>query len=118
MEPGVKPENIMSKRNFYLSVITLLVLLLSACTGGGATLESTQPSASVPLIEAEVPRVSVQEAKAALESGTGVIVDVRSTEAFESSHIVGAISVPLADIEQDTDSLPLDREQWIITYCT
>jgi rhodanese-related sulfurtransferase len=47
-----------------------------------------------------------------------VIVDVRSPEAFASRHIAGAINVPLIDIEMNLASVPLEKEQWIITYCT
>ena len=76
------------------------------------------PSGELPRTEAEIPRVSVEEAKAALDSGAAVIVDVRTSGAYETSHIKGAISVPLGDIERDLTSLTLDKEQWIITYCT
>jgi rhodanese-related sulfurtransferase len=65
-----------------------------------------------------VPRISPEEAQAALESGAAVIVDVRSSEAFEASHVAGAISVPLGAIERDLANVPLDKDQWIITYCT
>jgi hypothetical protein len=27
-------------------------------------------------------------------------------------------SIPLADIEEDPGAVPLDKAQWIITYCT
>jgi len=79
---------------------------------------STQPSRSLPLTEAEVPRVSVEEAKAALDSGAALIVDVRSAEAYEASHIPGAINIPLGEFETNPTDLKLDKEQWIITYCT
>jgi 3-mercaptopyruvate sulfurtransferase SseA len=72
----------------------------------------------VPLTEAEVPRVPLDVAKAAIDTGEAVVVDVRSAEAYQSSHIPGAISIPLADIEANPTGVKLDKDQWIITYCT
>ena len=78
----------------------------------------TQISGDLPETEADVPRVSLEEAKVALDSGAAVIVDVRSPSDFETSHVAGAISVPLGQIERDLASVPLNKDQWIITYCT
>ncbi len=72
----------------------------------------------LPLTDAEVPRISLEEAQAALESGAAVIVDVRNLGAFEASHVAGGISVPLGVIERDLANVPLNKDQWIITYCT
>ena len=58
------------------------------------------------------------DAKAASDRGAAVIVDVRSPASFEMSHISGAISMPLADIEANPGGLNLAKDQWIITYCT
>jgi rhodanese-related sulfurtransferase len=55
---------------------------------------------------------------AAVQSGEAVIVDVRSLQAFQASHIPGAVSIPLAEIETSPAGLNLDKSKWIITYCT
>ena len=79
----------------------------------------TQPqNNNLPQTEADVPRVSVEEAKAALDSGAAIIVDVRSPAAYEHNHVAGAISIPLGTIELDPTNLEIDKDQWIITYCT
>jgi 3-mercaptopyruvate sulfurtransferase SseA len=78
---------------------------------------STQQD-NLPLNEAAVPRVPVEQAKAALDTGAAIVVDVRSLEAYQAEHIKGAISIPLADIEADPTGVKLDKDQWIITYCT
>jgi 3-mercaptopyruvate sulfurtransferase SseA len=78
----------------------------------------TQAAGDLPQTEADVPRVPAEEAKAALDSGAAIIVDVRSPSDFEESHIAGAVSVPLVEIERDLTSVPLHKDQWIITYCT
>ena len=78
---------------------------------------ATQPN-RVPLTEAEVLRVPLEEAKAAIDSGAAIVVDVRPVESYQASHIPGAISIPLADIEANLNGLKLEKNQWIITYCT
>lgn len=64
----------------------------------------------------DIPRVSLDEVKAAIDTGTAIVVDVRSAEAYAGGHIAGAINIPLAELE--TRLGELDPNQWIITYCT
>jgi hypothetical protein len=111
------------------SLVAFLVLILSACSAATPGAEpqfaptilpdgTTAPQEGVPQSEAEVPRVTLEDAVAALQSGEAIVVDVRSPEAYQASHIPGALSVPLGEIETNPDGLPLDKDQWIITYCT
>lgn len=62
--------------------------------------------------------MTVEEAKSALDSGKAILVDVRSVEAYTEGHAVGAISIPLSQFEVNIEKLSLDKNQWIITYCT
>jgi hypothetical protein len=81
----------------------------------------TQPQgndSSLPLTEADVPRVAVEEAKIALDSGTAIIVDVRSAEAYAAGHAAGSINIPLDEFETNINNVSLKKDQWIITYCT
>jgi 3-mercaptopyruvate sulfurtransferase SseA len=64
----------------------------------------------------QVRRISVDEAKAAFDAGTAVFVDVRDSVSYESSHIPGALSIPLNNLTSHTNEL--DPSSWIITYCT
>jgi hypothetical protein len=87
------------------------------------TLPSTKsptkaPARNLPLTDADVPRVTVENAKAALDAGVAIIVDVRSKEAYDDNHIAGAIFISLADMSSNTADLKLDKNKWIITYCT
>ena len=93
----------------HLIVTLVLFTLLSACT-------SQTPQ--IPQTEDEVPRVTVEEAKAAFDKGKAIIVDVRSAEAYAEGHAVGAVSIPLAEFENNIESLSVNKDQWIITYCT
>ena len=77
-----------------------------------------QSSGTLPATEAEVPRVPVDVAKAAFDTGQAIIVDVRSADAYAASHAKGAINILLGEIETNSNGLNLGRNQWIITYCT
>ena len=72
----------------------------------------------LPQTEADVPRISVEEAKVAFDSGKAIIVDVRGADIYVAGHVAGAISIPLSEIETNPAGLGLDKGQWIITYCT
>ena len=121
-----------------LLIILLLLFSISACTVTKPQTESTnqaypnqaypnqaypnqtptQGQADIPLTEADVPRITVEDAKAAVDGNEAVIVDVRSAESFAAGHIAGAISIPLAEFETNISNIALEKEQWIITYCT
>ncbi len=117
------------KYQYLLSFSTVCYWQLLACNSILPQAEPTQPVIStlelpqgqdnnLPQTEAEVPRVTVEEAKAALDSGEAIIVDVRAPEFFADGHAAGAISIPLGLIESNPSGLDLDKDQWIITYCT
>ncbi|MBI5963164.1 MAG: rhodanese-like domain-containing protein [Chloroflexi bacterium] len=116
-----------------LLLILLLLFTISACNAAASQTEPTiqaypnepypnptptQRLTNLPLTEAGVPRVSAEEAKAAFDSGQAIIVDVRNVESFAENRIAGAISIPLANIENNPADSSLDKDQWIITYCT
>lgn len=77
-----------------------------------------QQSPVLPATEADVPRVPVEEALVAYTAGAAIFVDVRSKSAYDASHAAGALSIPLDIFETDIGNVGLDRNQWIITYCT
>ena len=120
----------MQKIKYTLFASLILLFVLSACSAQPTQVQPasvsttivepafTQPVGDLPQTETDVPRISVEEARAAFESGAAIIVDVRSPGAFEESHVAGAVSVPLGQIERDLASVPLQKDQWIITYCT
>lgn len=67
--------------------------------------------------EDKMPRVSAQEAKSQVDANQAVIIDVRGTEAYKTSHIKGAIDYPLTKLEgKDFSGLPKGKR--IIAYCT
>jgi Rhodanese-like domain len=64
----------------------------------------------------EIKRVSLPDAKAAFDNSSAVFVDVRDAQSYASEHLKGALSIPLADIPARIGEL--DKNAWIITYCT
>jgi 3-mercaptopyruvate sulfurtransferase SseA len=87
--------------------LTTIVEWVPTPTPGGA-----------PLTEAEVPRVDLERARAAIASGEAIVIDVRSQEAYAQSHIPGALNIQLSEFETNPAGVNLDKDQWIITYCT
>jgi hypothetical protein len=64
----------------------------------------------------DVIRVTAGNARAAQELKQAIFVDVRSKEQYAQSHIPGALSIPLSEFESRLNEL--NKDQWIITYCT
>jgi hypothetical protein len=111
------------KKLLVVFTIALITVMLVSCSPASTSTSEAQSSPTLspdrlPLTEADVPRVTVEEAYTAVQNGEAVVVDVRNLQSYLSSHVAGALSIPLVQIETDLGSVNLDREQWIITYCT
>ena len=115
----------MKKYTLILSVFVFAALACNASLPQAAepTAIPTQPQVqnpggNIPQTEADVPRISVEDAKAAFDSGQAIIVDVRSADSYAAGHAAGSISIPLENFENNIGNLSLEKDQWIITYCT
>jgi hypothetical protein len=64
----------------------------------------------------DVIRVTVGNARAAQTLKQAVFVDVRAAEQYAQNRIPGAVSIPLSEFESRLNEL--NKDQWIITYCT
>jgi hypothetical protein len=122
----------MDKLNF-LSRGALLVLAAGiglACQQPTATTTNSTSSVQVnaPLPNAAapaptqnpedgMPRVRVEEAKAAVEKNEAIIIDVRGPDAYKASHIKGSVEHALSRIEQG-DFKELPKNKRIIAYCS
>lgn len=113
----------------YLSVLTLLAMAaLSGCSGSQAVNAPTANAANKPAANQaaankpatapadNIARLSIQEAKAAVEAGKAVIVDVRDAAAWKSERIKDSLSSPLGTFDADMDKLPKDKQ--LIFYCS
>src|SRR3989441_7005822 len=68
----------------------------------------------------EVRRISVSEARALLDAGRGVLVDVRDRRLYDDTHAAGAVSLPLAVIQATQGRVPagaVPPDRVLILYC-
>lgn len=113
------------KRNVWLPILLAGALLLLA---GGVYLATSQDRAPEVvstiadehgedgLPYPEVARIAPAEAKARVDNGQAILVDVRSQGEYDTQHAQGARWLSLADLEARYRELPRNVE--IITYCT
>ncbi|MBP7686866.1 MAG: hypothetical protein KA765_03125 [Thermoflexales bacterium] len=81
-----------------------------------ASAPQAAPTAPAELPYPEIVRVSLGDSKAAYDLKQAVYLDVRDADSFANSHIPGAVSIPLNDLEARWQEL--DPQAWILTYCT
>lgn len=62
-----------------------------------------------------VPVISGQQAIEELRDGRAVLIDVRAQDEFDSRHLPGALSIPLAELEQYIPQLADAKK--VIAYC-
>jgi 3-mercaptopyruvate sulfurtransferase SseA len=92
-------------------------LLLIAVFAWVVLKQTTTPMITpTPASVEQAERVSLADAKAAYEARKAVFVDVRDSSSFEASHIPGALSIPLNDLNIRIGEL--DPKMWIIPYCS
>jgi predicted sulfurtransferase len=65
---------------------------------------------------AEAPRLTAAEVRRLVEKGEALVVDVRGKEAYDQEHAVGAVSIPVNEIEARLKELP--KNKLIAAYCT
>lgn len=107
------------------SILPILLIAIGAVIVFTAVVVSLQPRPEtptpLPLVSEEesfpeIPRVSLKEALSAHEGGAAIFIDVRDSSAYETTHISGSLSFPLAQLESRLKEL--NPNAWIITYCT
>jgi 3-mercaptopyruvate sulfurtransferase SseA len=73
-------------------------------------------SASPAEVQDEAKRISLKDAKDAVDAGTAVIIDARAEAAYKSEHIKGSISMPADEVEKRYGELPKNKQ--LIFYCS
>jgi len=66
--------------------------------------------------EKKAPRIALDDAKKAFDSGEAVFVDTRGSAFYSNEHVKGAINVPSSDFDNTYKSIPKNRK--IIAYCS
>lgn len=90
-----------------LILLLLTVMLLTAC---GQAKENDQ--------EAVYVNITAEEAKQIMDTEEGyIILDVRTQEEYDESHIPGAVLIPNTEIETRAEEVLTDKDQLILVYC-
>ena len=55
-------------------------------------------------------RISLEEAKAMMDGGNAVVIDVRQPDEWASGHVAGAMHIPVDDVGARIDELPADKD--------
>ncbi|HTH51925.1 MAG TPA: rhodanese-like domain-containing protein [Pyrinomonadaceae bacterium] len=102
----------MRSRWTYALAILIAALAALACQTPTADLQYVKYNS-----EADVPRMNIQDAKAAVDSGAAVIVDSRPADAYKQEHIKDSINLALGvGAEEKFSTLPKGKK--IIVYCS
>jgi phage shock protein E len=98
------------KRKFTVLITCLLLAALSLFAFSCAGQEQPSPAA-------EYTDLSAEEAKAKIDEGEVILVDVRTQEEYDEKHIDGAILIPNETItDTQPEQLP-DKDAEILVYC-
>lgn len=62
-------------------------------------------------------KITADEAKAMMDSGSPTIVDVRTAQEYADGHIPGAINIPVESIGSDKPAELTDADADLIVYC-
>ncbi len=90
-----------------LFFILLAVMCLTAC---GQDKENDQGAVYM--------NITAAEAKKIMDTEEGyIILDVRTQEEYNESHIPGAILIPNTEIEERAEEVLTDKSQLILVYC-
>ena len=84
-----------------IALLLVLVLLLTACAQA-----------------ASYEQISQEEAKKIMDTGNGyILLDTRTREEYDQSHIPGALLIPHTEIAERAEAELPDKDQLILVYC-
>jgi 3-mercaptopyruvate sulfurtransferase SseA len=103
------------------SALLLAILLAFASWSAQGQAQTAAPAAPrpspTPLVGPDgARRISVDDARNAIENGQAIVIDVRTEDVYNAGHIKGALSAPLAEFDKHLSEMPKDK--LIITYCS
>jgi len=99
-------------------VLLLAMLLLTGCGSNGKQGATTEQTAEDVGVKGEYVQISAEEAKKLMDTEENfILLDVRTQEEYESSHIPGAILIPDNEVEERAEKELPDKDQLILVYC-
>jgi rhodanese-related sulfurtransferase len=102
-----KPTKQSSKRNTYLMIAGVVIILLIAAVAFVTTRGTTNAGQKITPTE--------YQTKFAASSAPYVLIDVRTPDEFATGHIHNAVNIPLDSIETRLTEIP--RTEPVVIYC-
>lgn len=112
-------------RSYLFVLLAVAVVSLTALTGCNSTEGKTGsavpqapavPPQTAPKPADDVHRISIADARAAVEKGNAVIIDVRGEQSYKAGHIKDSKVIAADQIGARAGELPKDKT--IILYCS
>jgi len=102
-----------------LAVLTAFFLVgASACSSNHETAtESVTSATGGESLTMEYKKISADEAKAMIDAGNVIVLDVRTQEEYDAGHIAEAIRLESADFETEAATVLPDKDATILVYC-
>lgn len=96
-----------------LTTVTIFLALTGCSSGNSEKKPAPTATSSTPVLE----KISPEEAKEMMDTTTPIILDVRTQEEFDESHIEDAILIPDYEISEKAEELLKDKNAVILVYC-
>lgn len=77
----------------------------------------TEDSGSGAKAETAYHKIGVEEAKAMMDAGGVIVVDVRTASEYAGEHIPDAVNIPNEEIGKEQPELLPDKEAVLLVYC-
>jgi 3-mercaptopyruvate sulfurtransferase SseA len=100
---------------FMLSLIGTMIFGF-ACQAASSNTASNLEIAKEPAVSDEAPRINLEDAKKAFDSGEALFIDTRGDAQYKSEHIKGAINITMSDVTNRLKEIPTNKK--IIAYCS
>ncbi|WP_308780446.1 rhodanese-like domain-containing protein [uncultured Clostridium sp.] len=99
------------KKLYVIVIMILSVFIISGCS----TVMKEDVTKSTE--NSSVMKMTAKEAKAEIDKGDVIILDVRTNEEYISGHIENSILIPVNEIEKEVENILKDKEQKVLIYC-
>lgn len=120
----------MNKRFIASIAILAATITISSCAASPATNPAGQTSSTAAVVsgtttsaeestsaDAEYVKITATEAKALMDEGNVIVLDVRSQEEFDAGHIAGAIRLAYGEFPDKLATVLPDKDATILVYC-
>lgn len=108
----------MVNNRFMRGVLALSLLLALVLSFGCATTQKPMTTQEMLTdVRKHIEQISVAEAKAELDSGKAIFLDVREPDEWEKGHIPNAKHLPRGLLEFKVAKVVPDKSARVVTYC-